>query len=73
MDKTKQKMKKPQGNEDTYSNASAYSMTGIKRYRHSLHTHPKMENDLSVPKDHVIIDRHLFEALMSYHGMTFEL
>lgn len=29
-----------------------------------FHNHPKMEDKLNVDKDHVIIDRDLFEALL---------
>ncbi len=34
-------------------------------YINSLHTHPIMEYKLNVPKDHVIIDREIFEKLKS--------
>lgn len=29
----------------------------------NLHTHPKMERDLGVPPDHVIIDRETFDEI----------
>lgn len=28
-----------------------------------LHTHPNMESDCKVPEGHVIIDKHVFDAL----------
>jgi len=33
-----------------------------------LHTHPKMEDDFDIPPDHVIIDKHVFDALFRIHG-----
>lgn len=34
-----------------------------------LHEHPKMQADLSVPPDHVIIDRDAYEQLIKVYGM----
>ena len=33
-----------------------------------LHTHPEMEDDCYLPPDHVIIDKHVFDALFRIHG-----
>jgi len=33
-----------------------------------LHTHPQMECNCKLSSDHVIIDRHIFNALFRIHG-----